>query len=162
MIEATGLLGQEKAFSLLEDALRGSPADQTELVLVVDTTSVTRYANSEIHQNVSQFNTRVSVRVAVGKATARVFTNSLDITELRRAIEEAARLAKMQAPNPRFRSLPTPDMGYERPESAPQSYFEATANLTPQARAEAVGRIIDTASSDGYKAFGTYKVSASE
>src|SRR5687768_1575672 len=72
-----GLRGEAEALSVLEDALIGSPADQTELVLVTDSTDVTRYANSEIHQNVSQLNTRVSVRVAVGRTTARVFTNSL-------------------------------------------------------------------------------------
>src|ERR687884_1282572 len=88
-----GLIGEAGALAVLEDALRGSPADQTELVLLADTTDVTRYANSEIHQNVSQANTRVSVRVAslrsVGRATARVYTNSLDPQELRRTIEEA-------------------------------------------------------------------------
>src|SRR5437763_9213483 len=107
-----GLLGRDEALSILEGGLRGSPADQTELVLLADSTDVTRYANSEIHQNVSQANTRVSVRVAVGRATARVYTNSLDVQELRRTIEEATRLARMQSPNPRFQSLPTPEMGY--------------------------------------------------
>src|SRR5438105_9444168 len=104
-----GLLGEAEALAVLEEALRGSPADQTELVLLADSTDVTRYANSEIHQNVSQLNTRVAVRVAMGRATARVFTNSLDTEDLKRAIEDAASLAKMQAPNPRFQSLPAPE-----------------------------------------------------
>src|SRR5947207_14853401 len=109
MISERGLLDEAEALSILEDALKGSPADQTELVLLADSTDVTRYANSEIHQNVSQANTRVSVRVAVGHATARVYTNSLDVQELRRTIEEATRLARMQSPNPQFQSLPTPE-----------------------------------------------------
>src|SRR6266516_2818909 len=125
------LIGQAEALSILEDALKGSPADQTELVLVADTTDVTRYANSEIHQNVDQRNTRVAVRVAVGRAMARVFTNSLDVGELRRTIEEVVRVAKMQAPNPRFKSLPTPDMSGPPPAQSPQSYFESTANISP-------------------------------
>jgi predicted Zn-dependent protease len=156
------LLGEAGALSLLEDALRGSPADQTELVLVTDSTDVTRYANSEIHQNVSQLNTRLSVRVAVGRASARVFTNSLDIGALRRAIEEATGLARMQAPNPRFTSLPTPDMGYPRPANVPRSHFEVTANLSPHVRAEAVGQVIDAASGEGFSAFGAYRSSTSE
>src|SRR5213595_1911846 len=113
MISERGLLDEAEALSILEDALKGSPADQTELVLLTDSTDVTRYANSEIHQNVAQLNTRVAVRVAVGRATVRVFTNSLDVGELRHTIADAAQLVKMQAPNPRFQSLPTPDMGYE-------------------------------------------------
>ncbi|HKP51717.1 MAG TPA: TldD/PmbA family protein [Chloroflexia bacterium] len=156
------LLGETEALSALEDALRSSPADQTELVLVTDITDVTRYANSEIHQNVSQLNTRVSVRVAVGQASARVFTNSMDVAALRRSIEDATRLARMQAPNPRFASLPTPDMGYGRPGSVPQSHFPSTSDLSPQARAEAVGTVIDAAAADGFSAFGAYNSSTSE
>jgi PmbA protein len=157
-----GLLGEAHALSILEDALRESPADQTELVLVGDSTEVTRYANSEIHQNVAQHNTRVAVRVAVGRTTARVFTNSLDVETLRQTVRDAVQLARMQAPNPKFRPLPSPDMGYGRAEEPPRSYFESTANLSPGSRAEAIGQIIDAASEAGYKAFGTYRSSAAE
>ena len=93
----------------LEAALRGSPADQTEIVLLLDRTAVTRYANSEIHQNVLQADTPAAVRVAVGGATARVFTNAADVAGLRRAVEEATALARRSARNPRFTSLPGPD-----------------------------------------------------
>ena len=152
---------REVALSTLEDALHGSPADQTEIVLLADSTDVTRYANSEIHQNVSQRDTRVAVRVAVGRASARVFTNSLDVSDLRRAIDDAVRLAKMQAPNPLFKSLPTPDMATPGPDDHPPSYFESTAGLSAGARAEAVGRIIDAAAAEGYQAFGVYRSSSS-
>ncbi|HEX9987423.1 MAG TPA: TldD/PmbA family protein [Chloroflexia bacterium] len=157
-----GLLGEAHALNVLEDALRASPADQTELVLVGDSTEVTRYANSEIHQNVAQHNTRVAVRVAVGRTTARVFTNSLDVETLRQTIRDAVQLAKMQAANPKFQPLPSPEMGYGRTKEPPQSYFESTANLSPDSRAEAIGRIIDAADEAGYKAFGTYRSSAAE
>jgi predicted Zn-dependent protease len=158
----TIILGREGVLSLLEDALRGSPADQTELVLLADSTDVTRYANSEVHQNVTQRDTRVAVRVAVGRASARVFTNSLDVAEIRRAIADAVQLARMQAPNPLFKSLPTPDMATPGPVEHPESYFASTAGLSAGARVEAVGSIIDAAGSEGYKAFGTYRSSVSE
>jgi PmbA protein len=151
-----GLRGEAAVQAILEDALRGSPADQTELVLLAGRTDVTRYANSEIHQNVSQANTRVAVRVAVGRATARVFTNSLDVSKLRTVIEDAVRLATMQSPNPRFQSLPTTNMGYEISPDPPKCYFESTARLSPMDRAAAVGRVIDTAAAAGLAAFGTY------
>jgi PmbA protein len=161
-VRDAGLRGEAAALSILEDALRGSHADQTELVLLTDRTEVTRYANSEIHQSVSQLNTRVSVRVAVGKASARIFTNALEVEALRAAIAEAVELARMQAPNPRFQSLPAPDMGGKLPPSSPQSFFTSTAQMTPQGRAEAVGVIIDAAAREGFKAFGTFRSSASE
>lgn len=162
MISEKTLLGQDQALSILEDALSGSPAHQTELVLLNDKTQVTRYANSEIQQNVSQVNTRVAARVAVGKATARVYTNSLNLNDLRQAIQQAVQIAGLQAPNPRFQSLPTPASGYPPATNPPQSYFEATSALSPEARAEAVGRISEAAASEGYSAFGTYRSSAAE
>jgi PmbA protein len=161
-VDARGLLGREEALSRLEDALVGSPADATEVVLLTDRTSLTRYANSQIHQNVSQFNTRVSVRVTVGRAAARLFTNSVDVSTLRETIENAVALARMQAPNPRFQPLPTPDLGYPQPEKTPASFFESTADFSAEARAEAVGHVIDDAEANGFKAFGSFRSSASE
>lgn len=157
-----GLVGEAEAFSILEDALRGSAADATELVLLGDTTHVTRYANSEIHQNVSQVNRRVAVRAAVGQASARVYTNSLAVADLRRAIEDAVALARLQSPNPRFLGLPTPEGGYHPVPDPPPSFFAGTAELSSSARAEAVGRIVEAAAVEGYVAFGTYRASASE
>lgn len=161
-IAAGQLTGEAEAFSILEDAMRGSPADATELVLLAGTTNVTRYANSEIHQNVSQDNTRLAVRVAVGKTMARVFTNSLDVAHLRRTIADAVQLARLQSASPRFQPLPTPDLGDPAPVDRPASFFSSTARLTPQARADSVGRIIDAARTEGYTAFGTLSASASE
>ncbi|MEO8285714.1 MAG: TldD/PmbA family protein [Chloroflexota bacterium] len=157
-----GLLGEAAALQHLEDALHGSPADATELVLLRDTTDVTRFANSEIHQNVSQTDTRLSVRVTVGRATARVFTNSLEVGALRKSIEHAVSLARLQAPNPLFQPLPSPQTGYDTPSSAPQSYFSSTAELSPRKRADAVALAIDAVEGAGFGAFGAYSSSASE
>ena len=71
---SSDLFGRERALEILEAAVRQSPADATEIVLLRDRTALTRFANSEIHQNVSQDNTRVSVRAVVGRASARVCT----------------------------------------------------------------------------------------
>jgi PmbA protein len=143
----------------LEAALAASPAEQTEIALLRDHTAITRYANSEIHQNVAQENARAAVRVAVGGATARVFTNDISRAGLIRAAEDGVALARLQAPNPRFHSLPAPDAGAAPDREAPPSYFTSTAELSPEARAEAVGQVIDLARSAGYEAFGAYRSS---
>jgi predicted Zn-dependent protease len=145
----------------MEAALAASPAEQTEIVLLRDVTAVTRYANSEIHQNVYQDNTRAAVRVAVGGATARVYTNDTSRVGLTRATEDATALARLQAPNPRFHSLPGPDSGSTPEREAPPSFFAATAELSPEARAAAVGQVIDLARAAGYQAYGTYRSSRS-
>src|SRR5438045_723134 len=107
----------------LEAALQGSPADQTEIVLLLDRTAVTRYANSEIHQNVLQSDTRAAVRVAVNGATVRVFTNAADMAGLRAAVAEATALARRSARNPRFKSLPGPAAAVPVDQPAPPTFF---------------------------------------
>ena len=146
---------------LLEAALAASPAAQTEIALLHDRTAVTRYANSEIHQNVWQENRRAAVRVAVGGATARVFTNDTSRAGLTRAAEEATALARLQAPNPRFHSLPAPGSGSVPAGDTPPAFFAATAACSPAARAATVGQIIDLARAAGYTAYGTYRSSSS-
>lgn len=157
-----GLLGEAESLSRLEDALKGSPADATELVLLGDSTEITRYANSEIHQNVAQVDLKVAVRVSVGHATARVLSNSLSREDLRGAIEQAVALARLQAPNPRWTPLPSPATGYPPPAQHPQCWFESTAAMPAGARAEAVGVVAAEAGRSGFKAFGTYRSSAQE
>jgi predicted Zn-dependent protease len=159
---STGLLGRDEALSRLEDALRGSPADATELVLLTDSTELTRYANSEIHQNVAQQNRRVSVRVTVGRAAARLFSNSLEKADLQETIDKAVSLARLQSPNPLFQPLPSPGDGMDQAANPPESYFETTAALSPAARAAAVGIVIESAAEAGLSAFGTLSSSASE
>jgi predicted Zn-dependent protease len=156
------LPGRDWALERLEDALEGSQADATELVLLGDSTALTRYANSEIHQNVAQYNARVSVRVTVGRAAARLFTNSLDVADLQGVIDKAVALARLQAPNPRFQPLPEPATGYPRSESPPQSYFDSTAQMNAGQRAEAVAVVAGAAASKGFRAFGSFRTSACE
>ncbi|MGA7731468.1 MAG: TldD/PmbA family protein [Chloroflexia bacterium] len=157
-----GLLGEAESLSRLESALHGSPADSTELVLLGDSTELTRYANSEIHQNVAQANLRVAVRVSVGRATARVFTNSLSTSDLRAAIEQAVELARLQAPNPQWTPLPSPATGYPSPAESPQCWFNSTAAMPARSRAEAIGLIAEEAARWGFQAFGTYRSTAQE
>lgn len=157
-----GLLGEEASLTLLEAALQGSRADATELVLLGDSTEITRYANSEIHQNVAQLDLKVAVRVSVGRATARVFSNSLSPVDIQAAIEQAVTLARLQAPNPRWTPFPSPETGLPAPLEHPQCWFDSTAEMPALARAEAVGIIAAEAARWGLRSFGTYRSSAQE
>ena len=146
----------------LESAARQSPADATEFVLLRERTALTRFANNEIHQSVSQDNLRLSVRAAVGRASARVFVNSIDAAVLREAAERATSIARLQAPNPRFAGLPMRPGAQPDQRRIPVSYFEATAHQSPDERAEALGAVFDAAASGGMQAYGSYRASAAE
>ena len=154
MMPREGMLGEAAALNALADALHASPADQTEIVLEAGTQTVTRFANNEIHQNVLATRTRVAVRAVVGQAVARAFTASLDPTALRAAIVAATGAARRQATNPRFVGLPTP-VALPTAATLPQTFFAATAEQTPAARAAGVRAIIAATEAAGFTAFGT-------
>ncbi len=155
------LLGRERALSILEDALRGSPADQTELVMLNERVAVTRYANNEIHQNVFQENTRVAVRVVVNGAVASSYAGSLAPASIRAAIAQAVALAKLLQPNPKFKSLPSPQPGADGPPDAPY-FYTSVSDQDPQLRADAVRQIVAVADEHQFACFGTYKTTVTE
>jgi predicted Zn-dependent protease len=153
---------REQALELLEGAARRSPANATELVLLRDRTALTRFANSEIHQNVSQDNTRVAVRAVVGRAAARVLVNSLEPEELRAAAERATTMAQLQEPDPNFAGLPEPVASDADNSTRPQSHFDTTAGQTPEDRARSLEPVFESARSSGFQAYGTFRASESE
>ncbi|HLJ69197.1 MAG TPA: metallopeptidase TldD-related protein [Chloroflexota bacterium] len=143
--------GEERLLTLLEDAVKRSGADQTEIVAQNLVQGVSRYAGSTIHQTSELRDTRVWARAVVGKSVGRAAGNSLEPAELRRLVEEATATARIQQPNPDFRSLPEPE-----PVRSVAGYDAATAEMDPAGRAEAIGIIAGRAAERGWTAAGTY------
>ena len=143
------MLGEKQIREILEQALRASPADETELVLEARDSALTRFANNTIHQNVAEVNTEVAVRVVVGRRIGSAITNRLSAEDLRRAVEEAMALARLQPENPEFPGLPEP-----QPIPPAAAFDEAAAGATPEWRARAVGAVCRLAEGHGLNAAG--------
>lgn len=126
--------------SRLRETLDLNLGDQSEAVFLGSESHLTRYANSTIHQNVSETQTKVFFRVITDQKIGVAATNSLGKADLRKAYKTAAKIAKVQKPNPDFRSLPGPS-DYPKLET----YFEKTARFTPRQRAAKVRTIISKA-----------------
>ena len=116
--------------------------------------SLTRFANNGITQNVSEESCEVSVRVQMGGRTARATTNRLDEESLRRVVEQAESLARVQEEDAEL----LPMLTSAEQGSAPQldRYCEATAALDAGARAEQVSAMVAIAEGAGLNAAGTY------
>jgi len=151
------MLGEDRALSLLEKILRLSPGDQTEVTLMGGESYLTRFATNYIHQNVAEKNTNLSVKVIFGKKIGVANTNSLEEEVLKRAVETAAELARVQEENPDFKSLPGPE-----PILRVNAFDEATAEFTPAQRAQEVKKIIDQARREGFEASGAFSTSRRE
>lgn len=123
---------------ILKQALKYSLADQTEILFIQNRINLTRFANSEIHQNVSTNNNFISIRVALGKKIGSASTNDFSLQALKRTIDRAILIAKFQKENPDFISLPKPTKIKKI-----KTFSLATVNCSPQKRAQMVKIIID-------------------
>ncbi|HEX9917112.1 MAG TPA: TldD/PmbA family protein [candidate division Zixibacteria bacterium] len=132
--------GKDKILSTLDKMVKQSKADHTEAVYIGGESGLTRYANSTIHQNVSELNSKVYFRTALGKKIGVASTNSLDENNLKKALASALEIAKNQKDNPYFDSLP-PKADYRKIDT----YIEETAKFSPLERAERVQKIFEMA-----------------
>src|SRR5512137_188031 len=96
------MLDQTQAKQITERVLALSKAGQTEVLLWVTDSALTRFANNIIHQNVSETNTVVTVRVAFGNRVGIATTNDMTKAGLAQVVESAAMLARLQAENRDF------------------------------------------------------------
>lgn len=152
------MLGKQKTSELINFALNQSKADQTEILISYFESYLTRFANSEIHQNVGERNGSLSIRVVVGKKIGSASTNKFDFDSIKQTLNQAMEIAKFQRENPDFKSLPMPAAGYKTIDT----YFEKTHNLSPIDRADAVKAIIEKVKNGGLRAFGSFTNGASE
>jgi predicted Zn-dependent protease len=152
------MLDQAKAESIFKKIKTFSTVDEVEVIFSSTNYSLTRFANNTIHQNVSELNEAASIRVAFDGKTARATTNRFDDEGLKRAVQSAEDIARVQEPNPEL--LPMASAAEAKGDVAPPSrWFEQTANITPDERAEAVRQIVTSAKKNSLVTAGIYSTS---
>jgi len=135
------MLNRNKAADLFDRIKRYSTADEVEALFYAGHSSLTRFANNTIHQNVAEENSVVSVRTAFGERTARATTNKLDEESLKRVVKSAEDIARVQHPDPELLAMPASGgKNY-----IPNRHFDETAAITPEQRADAVQKIVSVA-----------------
>jgi PmbA protein len=143
------MLTSEQAGDIFDRIRKLTAADEVEVLFSGGKFALTRFANNTIHQNVAEENHVVSVRTAFGGKTARASTNKFDDESLRQVVRSSESLAKVQHPDPDL--LPMPDLGEANggargdDRTTPSRYFEQTAAITPELRADGVKKIVDVA-----------------
>ncbi len=152
------MLSEDKVQSIFDRIKRFSTASELEVIFSSNDSSLTRFANNTIHQNVAELNEVASIRVAFDGKTARATTNRFDDESLKRAVQSAENIARVQEPNADL--LPLAGAAESRLDGpAPQRWFERTASITPADRAEAVGKIVAVAKQSGLTTAGIYSSS---
>jgi predicted Zn-dependent protease len=145
----------DSLFQQVVDAARAFGVTEIEAIVSEETQSLTRFANNTIHQNVSERSTQLSVRPVIEGRTARATTNRLDRNGIRHVVGEAIAITRLNESDADLPPLAGPA---EFPDL--QRYFEATAQATPEERAQTVAEAIRAVSGEGQTAAGIYSTDA--
>jgi PmbA protein len=131
-------------------------ATEAEVVVIADDSALTRFANSEIHQNVAETNVGVNLRFVNGRRIGVASTGRIDDEGLRRLTSSAAAIARNVAELEDWGGLPEPT-----PIRAVEAaWSNATARATPEFRAAAVRDVITAADDAGVTAYGSFSTAS--
>jgi len=147
------MMRREEAKALLDRVLQAAKGREIEVMLGGGSDSLTRFANNEITQNVSEHRYLLSVRILQGKKTGRATGNDLSEKGIARLLTRAASATRF-----------SPEIQELLPLPGPQSYRDVdafdpeTADLGADARAREVGKAVARCREAGLEAAGIYEV----
>ncbi|MBI2590775.1 MAG: TldD/PmbA family protein [Candidatus Blackburnbacteria bacterium] len=148
------MIGEKKLQQIAQKTLFLTNADEAEVVLFVTNRGLTRFANSQIHQNVSLEDLGLSVRVVFGKRIGVASGNSFQGVVLQNVVNRAEAIAGLQKEDPHFRGLP---------EARKLTKIKSVViQATGQERAQNVSAIIKKAKEQNVIASGAYDSSVTE
>jgi predicted Zn-dependent protease len=141
-----------EAKGILDRALAAAGADEIEATLGGGESALTRFANNEVTQNVSERRYVLSIRVVRGKRTGRATGNDLSDPGIARLVRRAAEAAALQPEIPDLEPLPGPQRYREV-----EAYDPATASLGPDAREVEVRHAVERCRAAGLDGAGIYE-----
>lgn len=121
--------------------------DQAQVSAFLTDEALTRFANSQIHQNVAAKSGGVIIKTVLNKQISTVRVNTLEEEEIKKAAVQAVKIAKASPPNKGFTSFPKP----EKWTPIKGAFDKETAECDPKYRAKKVKEAIETAHSRSKK-----------
>ncbi len=127
-------------------------ASEAEVLVMAEDAALTRFANSQIHQNVAETNVVVNLRFVVGKRVGVASSGRTDDEGLRRLAANAAAIAGVVEELEDWSGLPGPSTAH----AVAAGYSANTAASSPESRAEGVRQVIAAADAAGVTAYGSF------
>src|ERR1700761_8292945 len=131
------ILTKEEAQKLLKKALSYSKAEECSVSLNGSNSGNIRYARNAVSTAGEISTLTLAVSSSFGKRTGLASIDEFDDASLQKVVARSEELARLAPENPEHMPLLGPQ---EFPESI--EYIQATADITPDVRAEAVGKSI--------------------
>lgn len=132
------MLSKKKAREILEEAIRTSPADETEVIINGGKTFSTRFTNNYISQNGAQKEYDVTVRVAFGQQVGVASCNIFDGDNLKQVVENACTAARHSKPDLEW----TPVLDARDVPELDDAYLSDTIDYTPEEKARRLEPIL--------------------
>jgi predicted Zn-dependent protease len=143
------ILTKDEAQAILRKVLSYTKADECEASLTGSVGGNIRYARNSVSTSGMDDNTSLSVEARFGKRSGVATINEFDDASLRKVVQRAEEIARIAPESPEYVPLLGPQTYL--PSNA---HFDATANISPNFRAEMAGKSIEMAQAKGQTAAG--------
>ena len=142
--------------AIIDAALRAANADEADALFISTQHNISRFANSNVHQNMSEDSASLALRVIINGSMGVASTSSFDDEEIARTAELAREAARHSSPLQNFSGL------YRDREAAPSlnTFDEATAHIAPAEKAHDLRAMFDRGREAGVSFAGSYATSA--
>ena len=148
---------EAESFAILDRALEAAAADEADAVFDSVDQNISRFANSNVHQNMSEIAAGLTLRVIVNGSMGVASTSSLDPEEIANTAALAREAARHANPLQKFTGLYR-----DVAPIAPSHTFDAkTAEIAPAEKARGLRAMFDRGRDAGILFAGMYATSAS-
>ncbi|WP_378172370.1 TldD/PmbA family protein [Aquimarina sp. SS2-1] len=149
------IYSKEEARKIMEKALSFSTADACEINLSGSESGNIRYARNTVSTAGHRSNQTLAVSSSFGKKSGTATIDEFDDESLKKVVKRAEELAKLSPENPEFME----PLGPQKYDDS-ITYSDATANITPEYRAEVANSSIEPAAAKDVTAAGFFNDSS--
>ncbi|MDQ3279978.1 MAG: TldD/PmbA family protein [Acidobacteriota bacterium] len=144
------------SFDILGRALAAARADEADAAFTSVDQNISRFANSQVHQNMSEESASLTLRVIINGAMGVATTSAFDADEIERTAEVAREAARHSGAVQGFKGL------YRDNEPLPHvdSFDEETAAISPLQKATALRTMFDRGAKANVTFAGAYATGA--
>ena len=146
-----------ESFAILDQALRAAGTPEADAVFSSTDQNISRFANSNLHQNMSEISAELELRVIVDNAMGVASTTVFDSDEIERTAALAREAARHSDPLQNFSGL----YRDHEPVAPVRTFDDATARIAPADKARALRTMFDRGMTRDIHFAGVYGTSAS-
>ena len=154
---ASNLLSQEEALDIIKSAIKQSQADGVFVSLNSNESTLSRFSENQISQNISRNRFQLTITSYFGKRSASASTTELDPEAIAQTLKRAEDLARFAPEDPEWVELLQPQTYEERT----PAFDLATAKASPLRKGEIIQQVCSLSSKAKVNGSGTLSTNVS-